>query len=92
VPIWKLPPHVAAAIKGIRPTKNGTVLEFRDTVHPAEVRLKVFGRLKETVKVERSLEDIVAQANSLENAASSGTPGRPDLGGQKALQRREEPL
>ena len=63
IPIWKLPRNVAAAIKGIRPTKHGTVLEFRDTVHPAEVRLKVFGRLKESVKVESvTLEEILARS------------------------------
>ena len=66
IPVWKLPRHISAAIKGMRATKHGTVLEFRDTVHAAEILLKVSGRLKETVKVERPLEEIMAQANQLQ--------------------------
>lgn len=61
--IQALPDDVADCIKSIRPTKHGYVIEVYDKMHAREIMAKVSGRLKETVKVEHSLEDILARAN-----------------------------
>lgn len=62
IPIHQLEPRVAAVIKTIRPGRYGTVYEFHDKLRAIEIRLKAFGRLKDTVKLETTLEEIVAGA------------------------------
>jgi hypothetical protein len=69
--IAKLPDDVAACIKSIRPGKHGYTIELYDKGHHLEVMAKVSGRLKETVKVEHSLEDIVARANRPEEGSAA---------------------
>ena len=66
-----LPRRVAAGIKGVRSTKHGQELLFRDTIRAAEVRLRAFGRTKETVKTGTSLEELVA---GLMPGDAAGTP------------------
>ena len=61
--IAKLPDEAAFWIKSATPTKHGYRLELYDKSHALEVMAKVHGKLKETIKVEHSLEDILARAN-----------------------------
>lgn len=62
-PIAKLPDDVAACIKSVTPNKYGTRIELIDPLRASELMAKVAGRLKETVKVEHTLEEIMALAN-----------------------------
>jgi hypothetical protein len=60
-PIAKLPPEVRAQIKSVTPIKGGGFkVEMYDALRAAEMMAKAGGKLKETVKLESSLEDIVA--------------------------------
>lgn len=61
--IAKLPDDVADAVKSVTPGKYGYRIEMYDKLRARETMAKVAGRLKETVKVEHSLEDIMAAAN-----------------------------
>jgi len=61
--IAKLPADVADAIKAVTPTKHGYRIEMYDKLRARETMAKVAGRLKETLKVEHTLEDIMAAAN-----------------------------
>lgn len=61
--VRKLPDDVAVCIKSIRPGKHGYTIELYPKDHALEVMAKVSGRLKETVKVEHTLEEIMALAN-----------------------------
>ena len=62
IPLHELPPHVAIAIKAVRPGKFEVPVEFRDCLRANELLLRCFGRLKDaTVNVEGpSLELILA--------------------------------
>ena len=64
--IANLPDEIAACIKAITPTKHGHRIEFYDKGHHLEVMAKVGGKLKDTLKVEHTLEDILGRANQLE--------------------------
>jgi len=68
-PLRKLPDEVADAIKSVTPTKYGYKFEMYDKLHARETMAKVHGKLKDVVKVEHSLEDIMARANQLEQIA-----------------------
>lgn len=61
--IAKLPDDVADAIKAVTPNKYGYRIEMYDKLHARELMAKVDGRLKETVKIEHTLEDIIVLAN-----------------------------
>ena len=67
--VQALPDEVADAIKSITPTKHGYRIEMYDKLHARETMAKVHGKLKDVVKVEHSLEDIMARANQLEQSA-----------------------
>lgn len=69
--IAKLPDEVAACIKSVRPGKHGYTIELYDKGHHLEVMAKVSGRLKETLKVEHTLEDILARSHRLDDGASA---------------------
>jgi hypothetical protein len=69
--IAKLPADVADAIKSVTPTKHGYKIEMYDKLRARETMAKVAGRLKETLKVEHTLEDILAHANQLEPGAGA---------------------
>jgi hypothetical protein len=73
IKIHLLPRKIAAAIKGIRPTRYGTVLEFHDKVRPIELRLRAFGRLVDKHQVEAggTLESLLAAL-----AARTSTDGQ----------------
>ena len=58
-----LPDDVALAIRSVTPTRYGRKFEIHDAMRAAEILAKSDGRLKETVKLEHSLEDILAQSN-----------------------------
>ena len=60
--IASLPDDVALEIKSVTPTRFGNRIEVYDGQRAAEVLAKVDGRLKETVKVEHTLEEIMAQS------------------------------
>jgi hypothetical protein len=65
IPLHKLPRHVAAGIKGIRPTDHGLVLTFHDKMAPIELRLKAFGRLvnkHEHDLAPKTLAELVTEA------------------------------
>jgi hypothetical protein len=62
-PIAKLPAEVAMCIKSVTPGKYGTRLELIDPLRANELMAKATGKLKETVKVEHTLEEIMALAN-----------------------------
>jgi hypothetical protein len=68
--IAKLPDEIALCIKAITPTKHGHRIELYDKGHHLEVMAKVAGKLKETVKVEHTLEEIMAAANREPGAAA----------------------
>lgn len=68
--VAKLPDDVAACIKSIRPGKHGYTIELYPKDHALEVMAKVSGRLKETVKHEHTLEDIIVLANQQEGDAA----------------------
>jgi len=51
-----------ALIKSITPNRYGRKIELHDPVHCTELMAKIAGALKDTVKVEHTLEDIVAGA------------------------------
>lgn len=59
----KLPRHVTDAIKEITPTKHGFRIVMYDKLHAREMMAKADGRLKETIKHEHLLEDIMALSN-----------------------------
>jgi hypothetical protein len=69
--IAQLPDDIATCIKSVTPTKHGHRIELYDKGHHLEVMAKVSGRLKETLKVEHSLEDILALSNRLESGADA---------------------
>jgi len=84
LPIHQLPRHVAIGIKAIRPTKYGLQLELRDPLRAAEVRLRVFGRLRDnSVHVDPGprLEEILARSyGEVETkGASLGADARANL-------------
>jgi hypothetical protein len=64
--IAALPDEVALAIKSVWPTKYGYRIEVYDGQHALALLAKSDGRLKETVKVEHTLEQIMAASNQLE--------------------------
>ena len=64
--IQNLPDEVATCVKSITQTKHGVRVEFYDKGHHLEVMAKVGGKLKDTLKVEHTLEDILGRANQLE--------------------------
>ena len=68
IPIHKLPLRVAAAVKSVRPTRYGRVVECYDKMRAIEIRLRAFGRLVERHELDVSLEEIVARANSIESS------------------------
>lgn len=68
--VRKLPAEVAECIKSIRPGKHGYTIELYPKDHALELMAKVSGRLKETLKVEHTLEDILARANRQEGDAA----------------------
>lgn len=75
--------EIAACVKGVRLTKHGPVPEFYDAMRAAEVLAKAGGKLKDAVVLERSLEDIVAEANQQQSgAAAPHTCGAPDAPGE----------
>lgn len=67
--IAQLPDEVAACVKSITPNKFGLRIELIDPLRANELMAKVAGRLKETIKVEHTLEQIMAMAN----ASQTGT-------------------
>lgn len=69
----QLPDDVAAAVKSIRPTPHGDIIELYDAAHADETLLKVSGKLthRHDVKVTRTLEDILGEVNALERAEVS---------------------
>jgi len=69
--IQELPDDIADAIKSIRPTKWGIAIEVYDKMHARETMAKVAGKLKDTLRVEHTLEDILAASNRLEPGASA---------------------
>lgn len=69
--IAKLPDDVADAVKAVTPTKFGYRIEMYDKLRARETMAKVAGALKDTLKVEHTLEDIMAAANRLEKEASA---------------------
>jgi hypothetical protein len=68
--IAKLPDDVADAIKSVTPTKYGPRIELYDKLRARELMAKAAGRLKETVTVEHTLEDILALSHRLEEGAA----------------------
>ena len=68
--IAQLPDDVALAIKSVYMTKYGQRIEFHDAQRAAELLAKAGGKLKETVKVEHTLEDILARSYRVEAQAS----------------------
>jgi len=69
--IAKLPADVADAIKAVTPNKYGYRIEMYDKLHARELMAKVDGRLKDTVKVEHTLEDILAMSNRPDPGAAA---------------------
>jgi hypothetical protein len=69
--VAKLPDDVAACIKSIRPGKHGYTIELYPRDHALEVMAKVAGRLKDVVKHEFTLEDILARANRPEEGSAA---------------------
>jgi len=63
-PLQTLTDDDLALIKSITPTKYGRRIELHDPVRCTELMAKIAGALKETVKVEHSLEDILAASNA----------------------------
>jgi hypothetical protein len=61
-----LPDEVALAIKSITPTKHGQRVEFYDCLRANQLLAQADGKLKETVHLEASLEEILGRANELE--------------------------
>lgn len=72
-PIANLPDEVAACIKSVTPNKFGTRIELIDPLRASELMAKVAGRLKETIKVEHTLEEIMALANRAPEPEHAGT-------------------
>jgi hypothetical protein len=61
--IASLPDDVALAIKAVTPTKHGLRIEWHDAQRAAELLAKAAGRLKETIQVDHTLEEIMAHSN-----------------------------
>lgn len=68
--IAKLPDDVADAVKSVTPTKFGYRIEMYDKLRARELMAKAGGKLKETIQVEHTLEDILARANRQEGDAA----------------------
>jgi hypothetical protein len=64
-PIKQLPEEARLLIKSIRPGRYGTVIELHDSMKATELLAKAAGALKETVKVEHSLAELMAMANAV---------------------------
>lgn len=69
--IAKLPDEIAGCIKSVMPGKYGMRLELVDPLRANELMAKATGKLKETIKVEHTLEQIMALAN--QPASEHGT-------------------
>lgn len=69
-PIAQLPADVACLIKSVTPTRYGRRIELYDALRANELVAKASGKLRELhdVRVTRSLEDILAEANAAEQA------------------------
>jgi phage terminase small subunit len=63
--IAQLPDDVAATIKAVTPTRYGERVELHCAQQAAKILAQAAGKLKETVKIEVSLEQIIARANRL---------------------------
>jgi hypothetical protein len=70
-PIAQLSDEVARSIKAITPTRYGQRIELYDALRAAELMAKSAGKLKETVKLEHTLEDILALANRPPDGAAA---------------------
>jgi phage terminase small subunit len=66
LPMAQWPPELKAAVKTIRETKFGSVVELHDLQHARELMAKAAGKLKDIVLVGRTLEDALAEVNALE--------------------------
>lgn len=71
--IAKLDDATAACIKSVTPNKYGIRIELVDPLRANELMAKVAGKLKETVKVEHTLEEIMALANKAPELPQEGT-------------------
>jgi hypothetical protein len=67
-PIAQLPDEVACLIKAVTPSRYGRRIELYDALRANELVAKAAGKLREVhdVRVTRTLEDILAEANDLE--------------------------
>jgi hypothetical protein len=62
-PLAQLPDTIALCIKSIVPGAYGRRLVLHDSLAAALTMAKIAGRLKEVLRVEHSLEDIMARAS-----------------------------
>lgn len=74
LPVHKWPREAAAALKAMRPSRNGVHFEFEDKIRAVEIRLRAANRLvqRHEVKVARTSEDILAEVNALEQDGARG--------------------
>lgn len=68
-PLQALPDDDLALIKSITPGRYGRKIELHDPVRCTELMAKISGALKDVVKVEHTLEDIVAGAFVVKGSA-----------------------
>ena len=72
-PIRRWPEALRLCVKSVKPGKFGRTVEFHDPVKAIELMVKIAGRLKDTVKVEHTLEEIMAAANAADDPARVGS-------------------
>lgn len=61
-PIAQLPDDIALCIKAVKRNKFGRFIEFHDPLRATELLAKIAGVLKETVKIEKTLEETIAES------------------------------
>jgi hypothetical protein len=68
--IARLPDDIRLTIKTVRPGAHGRTIELYDSMKATELMAKSAGKLKDIVKVEHTLEEVMALANQSTGAAA----------------------
>lgn len=69
-PIAQLPDEIRLTIKAVRPNAHGRTIELYDSMKATELMAKSAGKLKEILKVEHTLEEVLALSHAPQQAVA----------------------